>query len=49
MLLFELTEQERVDFIFYNDKQVLKQHPFGVTKILSYKQFWDSLINGNEK
>jgi putative PIN family toxin of toxin-antitoxin system len=45
MLLFELAEQEKADFILSNDKQVLKQHPFGVTKILSFKEFMDKFIN----
>lgn len=42
MHLFELAMQEKADFILTNDKQVLKQNPFGLTQILTYKQFEDN-------
>jgi predicted nucleic acid-binding protein len=45
MLLFELAAQESADFILTNDKQVLKQNPFGVAEILTYKEFWGRLVN----
>jgi putative PIN family toxin of toxin-antitoxin system len=43
MHLFELAQQEKADFILTNDKQVLKQNPFGVTRIMTYKQFLGDL------
>lgn len=47
MHLFELALQEKADFILTNDKQVLKQNPFGLTRILTYKQFEDKLLQQN--
>jgi uncharacterized protein len=44
MHLFELAIQEKADFILTNDKQVLKQNPFGVTKILTFQAFIESLV-----
>jgi putative PIN family toxin of toxin-antitoxin system len=47
MHLFELAMQEKADFILTNDKQVLKQNPFGLTRIITYKQFEDKLLQQN--
>lgn len=47
MHLFELAMQEKADFILTNDKQVLKQNPFGLTQIFTYKQFEDKLLQQN--
>lgn len=44
MHLFELAMQEKADFLLTNDKQVLKQNPFGLTQILTYKQFEDKFL-----
>lgn len=47
MHLFELAMQEKADFLLTNDKQVLKQNPFGLTRILTYKQFEDKFLQQN--